>query len=103
MIECGIIGGGGVTPMLHLLLRLRGGGFAHYYLNPAYFDPQFDRDFRNEKVCVSFEIWADFYEFEFFEADDSFVYYRGGRVYRRPYGSMRYAIKVNFLVSKFEI
>lgn len=92
MAESSINGDDGVAPTLQMLPRLRGGGFTDYYLNPQYFDPRFDRDFRNEKVLF------DSYRFlilTFFE-DDGKVHYRGGHVYYRPYGSLRYAIKVIF-------
>lgn len=58
---------------LYLVVMLpRGGGFQ---LDPSFLDPQFDYDFTGKQ-------------------DDGKDYIRGGYVYKRPYGWMRYAIKV---------
>uniref|UniRef100_A0A914QUE0 Ubiquitin-like domain-containing protein n=1 Tax=Panagrolaimus davidi TaxID=227884 RepID=A0A914QUE0_9BILA len=68
---------------LHLVRRLRGGGFSVYHIDTEFFDPQFHYDFR--------------------KLDDngqSFV--RGGIKYTRPIGSMRYAIKVTGKYSDYK-
>lgn len=94
MAECGITVDKEVTPMLRLL---GDHGFADYYSNLEYFDPKFDRDFRNKKG-IFVEFWL-IVHFNFVKDDDN-VYYRGGHVYFRPYGFMCYAIKVIFLITK---
>ena len=61
---------------LHMVLRLRGGGGPiKYYVDDSLMDPKYDYDFKNV-------------------ADDGTKFYRGGHRYHRPYGWMRYAIKV---------
>ncbi|KAH7709304.1 hypothetical protein AAVH_23415 [Aphelenchoides avenae] len=59
---------------LHLILRLRGGGFLFYFTDPQYFERRFDFDFSGIKV-------------------DDAIYYRGGKQYQRPLGSKRHAIR----------
>lgn len=61
--------------VLHLVLRLRGGGRLVYCMEDELFDLQYNFDFSNVK-------------------DDGQVFHRGGEVYRRPYGWKRLAIKV---------
>ncbi|XP_031559085.1 uncharacterized protein LOC116295429 [Actinia tenebrosa] len=68
----------GIRPgaTLHLVLRLRGGGFTSYKLCADELDPEFDFDFSNMN-------------------DDGKTYARGGFEYKRgPYGWKRIAIKV---------
>uniref|UniRef100_A0A914XR30 Ubiquitin-like domain-containing protein n=1 Tax=Plectus sambesii TaxID=2011161 RepID=A0A914XR30_9BILA len=60
---------------IHLVLRLRGGGFSCYHTEMKYFDEAFN------------------YDFSKFPAD-TVRYYRGGQQYHRPIGSKRYALKV---------
>ncbi|KAI1699478.1 ubiquitin family domain-containing protein [Ditylenchus destructor] len=59
----------------HLVLRLRGGGYSHYYIDNDAYARKWNCDFRNIKI-------------------DSAPFARGGMPYTRPLGSMRYAIKV---------
>ena len=65
---------------IHMVLRLRGGGAPTYYVDDSLMDSRFDYDFTRV-------------------ADDGTKYYRGGHEYSRPYGWMRYAIKV---IGRFE-
>ena len=60
---------------LHLVLRLRGGGFNEYHLPDNLFDPQYDYDFTNIN-------------------DKGKKFKRGGLEYKRPCGWKRYALKV---------
>ncbi|KAI1712330.1 ubiquitin family domain-containing protein [Ditylenchus destructor] len=60
---------------LHLVLRLRGGGCQHYYVDNDAYAAKWNCDFRNIKI-------------------DSASFARGGMAYTRPLGSMRYAVKV---------
>ena len=60
---------------LHLVLRLRGGGFTEYHLPDNLFDPQYDYDFTNIN-------------------DKGKKFKRGGYEYKRPCGWKRYALKV---------
>ena len=60
---------------LHLVLRLRGGGFSEYHLPDNLFDPQYDYDFTNIN-------------------DKGKKFKRGGLEYKRPCGWKRYALKV---------
>jgi len=62
--------------VLHLVLRLRGGGCPVYTSNPMMFDPNHNFDFTYLK-------------------DNGSVYMRGGQVYKRPYGWNRVALNVN--------
>ena len=59
---------------LYMVITLPGGG-AGYQLDPSLLDESFDYDFTHV-------------------SDDGKVYMRGGYVYNRPYGWMRYAVKV---------
>ncbi|GMH46129.1 hypothetical protein BSKO_14093 [Bryopsis sp. KO-2023] len=59
---------------IHLVLRLRGGG-GGVQLDPSTLDPAYDFDFTNVQ-------------------DGGRVFYRGGEIYRRPCGWMRYALAV---------
>jgi ubiquitin len=61
---------------LHLVLRLRGGGFSEYHLPDNLFDPQYDYDFTNIN-------------------DTGKQFKRGGYEYKRPCGWKRYALKVD--------
>ena len=62
--------------VLHLVLRLRGGGCPVYASNPMMFDPNYNFDFTYVK-------------------DDGRVFMRGGQVYKRPYGWYRVALNIN--------
>ena len=61
--------------VLHLVLRLRGGGCPTVLLDPADLDPRFNYDFRKLK-------------------DTGRVYKRGDETYNRPYGWKRIALNV---------
>ena len=61
---------------LHLVLRLRGGGWTEYHLPDDLFDPKFDFDFTNVK-------------------DTGKIFMRGGIEYKRPCGWKRHALKVD--------
>ncbi|CAB3406485.1 unnamed protein product [Caenorhabditis bovis] len=61
--------------LIHLGVRLLGGGFSAYKIDPSLFDPPFNFDFRKIN-------------------DDGKKFLRAGRQYFRPCGSFRYALKV---------
>jgi len=60
---------------IHLVLRLRGGGYPIYASDPKMFDPNHNFDF----TCLK---------------DDGRVFIRGGQVYKRPYGWNRVALNI---------
>ena len=60
---------------VHLVLRLRGGG-APWYLNADFLDPAYDYDFTHIN-------------------DSRVSFSRGGHLYKRPCGWLRYALKVD--------
>jgi len=60
---------------IHLVLKLRGGGYPIYASDPKMFDPNHNFDF----TCLK---------------DDGRVFIRGGQVYKRPYGWNRVALNV---------
>ncbi|KAH7706112.1 hypothetical protein AAVH_26668 [Aphelenchoides avenae] len=62
---------------VHVLARLKGGGFTFYHIDPSSFDSQFDSDFTLMTA-------------------DSDRFYRGGKQYLRPIGSKRYAVRRTF-------
>ena len=60
---------------IHLALRIRGGGLSAMYLPPDFLDPPYDYDFTHvNDIGTSFS--------------------RGGEVYKRPCGFLRYALKM---------
>ena len=61
--------------MIHLVLRLRGGGCEEFHLPDNLLDPKYDYDFTNIK-------------------DKDKIFMRGGLEYKRPCGWKRYALKV---------
>merc|ERR1719392_52029 len=60
---------------LHLVLRLRGGGFSFLKFDPKMMDARYHYDFTNK-------------------VSDGKVYKRGNLTYKRPYGWMRLALDV---------
>lgn len=60
---------------VHLVLRLRGGGFPEFHLPDNLLDPKYDYDFTNKN-------------------DNGKKFMRGGLEYKRPCGWKRYALKV---------
>ena len=60
---------------IHLALRIRGGGLSAMYLPPDFLDPPYDYDFTHVN-------------------DSSQSFSRGGEVYKRPCGWLRYALKM---------
>ncbi|OUM60229.1 hypothetical protein PIROE2DRAFT_14045 [Piromyces sp. E2] len=65
---------------LHIVEKLRGGGFSEYHLPDDLFDSKYDFDFSNVR-------------------DTGKNFFRGGLEYKRPCGWKRYALKV---VDKYE-
>ena len=65
---------------LHLILRLRGGGFTALYMQPDQFSPSYDYDFTNVN-------------------DNGKTFKRGGFEYKRPCGWKRIALNV---LNKYE-
>jgi ubiquitin len=61
---------------IHLALRIRGGGPSGMYLPQGFLDPPYDYDFTHIN-------------------DAGTTYYRGGDVYKRPCGWLRYALKAS--------
>jgi len=61
---------------LHLVLRLKGGGWTEYHLPDNFFDPKYDYDFTNVN-------------------DKGKTFMRGGLEYKRPCGWKRHALKVD--------
>ncbi|ELP88811.1 hypothetical protein EIN_103140 [Entamoeba invadens IP1] len=67
---------------LHLVLRLRGGGISQFAIDNNLLSPGYDYDFRNIN-----------------DTKAGRTYKRGGMVYKRPCGYMRYALNV---IGKFD-
>ena len=68
---------------LHLVLRLRGGGFKEYHLPENLLDPKYDYDFT--KID-----------------DKGKKFMRGGLEYKKPCGWKRYALKVRDIYKNIE-
>ena len=77
---------------VHMVLRLCGGGFLGYCIDSSLFHHQYNFDFTNIRVG-NLLIFFNRCNLLFIQ-DDGKVFYRGGKIYTRPIGSKRYAIKV---------
>uniref|UniRef100_A0AC34FQA9 Ubiquitin-like domain-containing protein n=1 Tax=Panagrolaimus sp. ES5 TaxID=591445 RepID=A0AC34FQA9_9BILA len=61
--------------VLHMVLKFRYGYTTVYHIQKKFFDPRYDFDFRDIE-------------------DENETYIRGGKIYTRPIGAMRYAIRI---------